>query len=764
MKRRLIPALLCLTMCLALLPAPGQAAGDVPDSGVTEEGLAWARERGKNTVAITGWDAELLPADVTVPGEIHGLPVTSIGKNAFQDCQDLVSIALPESITDIGEGAFFRCQSLEAVTLPEGLTRIPKEAFSGCIRLKEIVLPETLVSIGDLAFSSCSSLSEINIPKSVRSLGRNAFAVCNGLLMIRFQHGFHDRLSFGTNCFDEVWPVRYPLAIAVPDPERVQNSIRNNNWKKQGWDVRFFSLDEVSDLPAGEDGGFRYRYDPITQGAIVTGFTNGFGSRREFPARLGGYPVTAVADSALESIEGMEEAVLPDTLQWIGRNAFSCSYDLHSVRIPESVRLVGYMAFSYCSQLREVRFLHGAEDELILDRDCFEAFEEGTRLILRVPDPENPNRAVASFNWDGNRRHATLSSPEETEEELRSLLAEGDICVLTNAATLDGDLEIPPDAELWILGDGELTVPQGVTLTNEGVVRCAGSITVRAGGTLVNERDLDLRGGRLFLEKDAAAENRGAGVAADMGGIQGPGCFEGPVDYSAELLPGQGEEALREWLDAGCTDIVLWGDLSVKEDLTIPEEVYLNALHAELTVEEGATLTLRGHLTLQDCTLRVKGELKNQGQIRMDGSGALIVTGTLTGNGQPWDILLARTGLDEGAFTVEGLERNRYWVAFWVYDQSFDMLAAACRTADIDEIEIWGGDLTLEEDLTIPEGVELNLFDCSLTVPEGVTMTTDGKLFLYNRSRLNAEGTVRGNLPVADSSSTVAGTEYRPLS
>ena len=69
---------------------------------------------------------------VTVPNTIEGLPVTTIGDNAFCYCTGLTSITLPASITTIGYYAFSGCRSLTSITLPNSLITIGEWAFYGC--------------------------------------------------------------------------------------------------------------------------------------------------------------------------------------------------------------------------------------------------------------------------------------------------------------------------------------------------------------------------------------------------------------------------------------------------------------------------------------------------------------------------------------------------------------------------------------------------------------------------------------------------------
>lgn len=137
---------------------------------------------------------------------IIGMGVTSIGRDAFYGCENMISIFMPEGISIIGDGAFSGCSSLIDVYIPEStrsiggaafkgcesLTkiRIPEgtywleETFSGCSSLMEIELPNSMLDIGEYTFKNCKSLQKIKLPLKVRSIGKAAFSGCENLLSI----------------------------------------------------------------------------------------------------------------------------------------------------------------------------------------------------------------------------------------------------------------------------------------------------------------------------------------------------------------------------------------------------------------------------------------------------------------------------------------------------------------------------------------------------------------------------------------------------
>jgi hypothetical protein len=52
---------------------------------------------------------------VVIPGTTNGLPVTSIGDSAFDDCTSLANVTIPNSVTSIGDYTFELCTSLTSV-------------------------------------------------------------------------------------------------------------------------------------------------------------------------------------------------------------------------------------------------------------------------------------------------------------------------------------------------------------------------------------------------------------------------------------------------------------------------------------------------------------------------------------------------------------------------------------------------------------------------------------------------------------------------
>ena len=102
-----------------------------------------------------------------------------ICNKAFSGCHALKNITIPSTVTEIGQAAFMDCTVLESITIPNKVTAISDYLFAYCPALKNVTLSNNLKSIGAGAFHSCTALTTITLPSSVTSLNSWAFTSTN---------------------------------------------------------------------------------------------------------------------------------------------------------------------------------------------------------------------------------------------------------------------------------------------------------------------------------------------------------------------------------------------------------------------------------------------------------------------------------------------------------------------------------------------------------------------------------------------------------
>lgn len=143
--------------------------------------------------------------------------VINISNNAFNNCSNLVSIVvdsantvydsrdncnaiidtstntliagckntvIPNTVISIGNNAFYYRKGLTSITIPNSVTSIGEAAFSGCTGLTSIIIPDNVVSIGRQAFNGCSSLTSVTIGSGVTSISDYTFNGCSRLTSI----------------------------------------------------------------------------------------------------------------------------------------------------------------------------------------------------------------------------------------------------------------------------------------------------------------------------------------------------------------------------------------------------------------------------------------------------------------------------------------------------------------------------------------------------------------------------------------------------
>jgi len=137
----------------------------------------------ENSICITGYPKNESGA-VDIPADINGKRVTSIGDEAFQGCETLSAVSIPNSVTSIGKFAFNGCWALTSITIPSSVTTIGDTAFINCDGLTKVTISNGVKSIGKNAFMTCRHLLNVQIPSTVTNIGFNAFVDCPALLSI----------------------------------------------------------------------------------------------------------------------------------------------------------------------------------------------------------------------------------------------------------------------------------------------------------------------------------------------------------------------------------------------------------------------------------------------------------------------------------------------------------------------------------------------------------------------------------------------------
>ena len=274
----------------------------------------------KTNTLIMGCDASTIPSTVT-----------TIGRFAFQDCENLAVEHLPTSVVKVGansfdgtplcpytstpqEGAFYidhilyryytsNPETATALTVKEGTLGIAEYACAG-LKLSSLTLPSSLKCISAGAFTD-TQLSQLSLPASVEYIGDYAFS--NNLL---------------TN-------------ITIPENVKYvgEGAFEGNAFTSITWNA----IDCETEIVEG--------------GSIWSSVFGGLYSLKSFTF---GNKVKTIPNSLCgglgNDVEEGIEITLPSSVEKIGHRAFAAS-GIKTITIPENVKSIGNDVFDFCLKL-----------------------------------------------------------------------------------------------------------------------------------------------------------------------------------------------------------------------------------------------------------------------------------------------------------------------------------------------------------------------------------------------------------------------------
>lgn len=195
MKKRFVSLLVALSITLTFLPM-----GAVAATRITKENLKYTVNADGKSVTVSGTSGK--PTQLTIESSIsdkdNNYTVTKIATWAFNACNTLTEVTLPNTVDEIGYQAFFKCSNLTKVIIPEGVTKIGQAAFYGCSQLTSITIPSTITNM-DTAFSGNTALSHVTLTNGISKISSNAFERCTGLTEVEIPASVDQICPFAFN-------------------------------------------------------------------------------------------------------------------------------------------------------------------------------------------------------------------------------------------------------------------------------------------------------------------------------------------------------------------------------------------------------------------------------------------------------------------------------------------------------------------------------------------------------------------------------------
>ena len=334
--------------------------------------------------------------------------LTSIGDGAFNWCESLESITIPDSVTSIGDGAFYCCAKLTSITIPDGVKSIGNYAFEECTALESITIPGSVLSIGYSAFEGCTALKSITIPDSVLNIGDSAFEGCTALESITIPDSV---LSIGYSAFEECTALK---SITIPGSvlsigqrtfagcSGLENAIIADGVTSIGDDtfLNCTNLVNVSlpdsltsigsdtfygctNLQTYDDGTAYYLGNSENHYLVLVSVIS-----KEITSFTIDDKTKFIWNGAFNGCRSLERVDIPDSILGIGHHAFQDCNSLTAIKIPYGITTIEEYTFYCCTNLKNITI---PDTVTFIDRAAF----EGCNNLETISIPDS----VTSIGW-----------------------------------------------------------------------------------------------------------------------------------------------------------------------------------------------------------------------------------------------------------------------------------------------------------------------------------------------------------------------------
>ena len=347
----------------------------------------------------------IIPESVTYSSSTYS--VTSIGSNAFMNCDGLTSVVIPNSVTTIGSSAFNGCTSLKELRIENGEGTLSlgyntynsynggKGLFYDCpletLYLGRDLSYNTYYNYGYSPFYNKTTLTSVTIGNSVTSIGNDAFEGCTGLKTIynfsniTFSKGSSDNgyiayyadkvynAPYGSIEGDFIWCnlngantlVCYLGEVAeltLPADYNGENYVIGNEAFKGCNGLTSITIpNSVTSIGSYAFYGCSGLTSIVIPNSVTSIGSYAFYGCKGLTSVTIPNSVTSILGATFSGCTGLTSITIPNSVTSIGNDAFYNCTGLTSVTIPNSVTSIGSSAFYECTSLKDLRIEDGIE-------------------------------------------------------------------------------------------------------------------------------------------------------------------------------------------------------------------------------------------------------------------------------------------------------------------------------------------------------------------------------------------------------------------
>ena len=295
-------------------------------------------ENNRGLIGYKGTENEELVIPTVFQNAKKWYKVTEIADYAFDGCDNLRNVTIPDTVTSIGAHAFAYCKNLTGIVIPNGITTIKDGTFEYCSNLTSITLPESLTTIEEYAFTRCVKLIEVinYSPLNITTSSSNNYGLYN---LMEVHKGESKIVNKDDYLFYTLWGSNYLVGYVGTDTKLVLPNDYNGK-RYQLSEYAFFERTNITSIII-----------PTTITAIPTCAFEGCSKLNTIVIPNS---VTRIGLCAFYECKSLIDITLPDSVVYIGESAFLDCSSLVGITIPDSVESIENFTFFGCSNLQVI--------------------------------------------------------------------------------------------------------------------------------------------------------------------------------------------------------------------------------------------------------------------------------------------------------------------------------------------------------------------------------------------------------------------------
>ena len=470
---------------------------------------------------------------------------------------------IPNSVTSIGKEAFYLCMDIVSMAIPNGVTSIDERAFEGCRGLISLTIPNSVTTIGNVAFASCTGLTSVTIPSSVTSIGEYAFQSCNSLTSVTVEAKTPITIS------EMVFTNRANATLYVPAGSKDAYETADY-WKEfkeiiemedpSVLTVNVETAGELSDLISNHD------VDPLTiTDLTITGPLNSTDLRliREM---AGNDDSGKPTDGMLKKLDLSGANIVEDDEKYLDTDQIISSTQEsmpnigdNSFHFATQENVLGTALFAGCDKLEEIVLPNSIEaigDYVFwncLNLKALEIPKNVSSIGWRFINGQNDISKLSVA--EGNQ---TFSSPDGSNALMKGTEL---VFGLSSTKIPTGTTIIGSEAFYICTGLGDVTLPEGVTTIKGGAFAWSDLTSIKMPSTLTtieNDAFADCSGLTSFtLPKSVTHYGEGLGALKECGNLASIKVEDGNTKYDSRDNCNAIIETATKTLVSGCKNTVI---------------------------------------------------------------------------------------------------------------------------------------------------------------------------------------------------------------